>query len=1000
MLRDCLKIGESANFARHLPAPPPGHPRGILMGGRVGERAGAAEMRFQRISKQALKWLGALSTLMLSASPQVLAQAVSAATAPDGGTTATAAPVGKVIPLPPGVTAGPSVEGISEYRFPNGLRVLLFPDAGTPSALVNVTYAVGAAHENTGESGMAHLLEHLLFRGTARNPDIAAEFKRRGISFNGSTAQDRTNYYGRFAPNDATLDWLLALEADRMRNARVTRADLDSEMTVVRNEMEIGENKPTRRLTSALSALAYDWHPYGKNVIGNRSDVENVPVERLRAFYDQWYQPDNATVIIAGNVDPAKILQSVAATLGRIPRPARTLPVRYTREPAQDGERTITVRRTGSDHMLGVGYHTPSILHPDFAALTVLDSVLGSEPTGRMYQKLVKSGLASSIDTGVDGSGAPGMFTVYSVVRNGVEPGRVEQAILAEIEDIAAHPVTEAEVSAAKQRIANSYARANGGNVIGVANGLSDMIGAGDWRLWFAERDAEARVTAADVNRVARTYLVRANRTIARFEPSPTAVKVDIPEAPSAAVALRDYRGGTATPAVALFDSSVANIAARTTYVSAGPDLKVALLPKAARSDRFEATMIFHLGSDATLAPFREAGLMAGSMLMRGTTTLDAEALSRRWDELGARVSIAGDAQSVIVQVNAARDKLVPVLRAVHDVLRHPAFDQREFDLLHGQTISAMENESREPGAVADDAMRRYFDGYPAGHIRSFKTYAERLPEVRALRLDTVRAFHRDFYGTSHGEIAIVGSFDPAVATAELKTLFAPWSAVRPYVRPHDPFSAPARSVRRVFETPEKANAVVTSQAKIRLTAGSPDHAPLLIASRVFGGDAKASRLGARIREREGLSYYVGSGLIVNPEDENSIFYMQATAAPQNMPLVERAMREELARFVDKGITARELEDAKASVLSDLRDGRSTDGSLAAHLRLAMFLGRDPMWGARFESAVAAVTVDQVNAAIRRNLHPADISFFVAGDFAGAASAPAKAAPVQAEGAR
>ncbi len=927
-----------------------------------------------------LRWLCAASTLALgTVSDDAAGQANtrSVARKPAIATQAGA------VALPAGVVAGPSVEGITQYRFPNGLTVLLFPDEGTPATLVNVTYSVGAAHEGQGESGMAHLLEHLLFRGTPTHPGIGSQFKRRGITFNGSTAQDRTNYYGWFEPNDATLDWLLALEADRMRHANVTRADLDSEMTVVRNEMEIGENKPTRRLTSLLSSLAYEWHPYGRNVIGNRSEVENVPVEKLRAFYDLWYQPDNATVIIAGAFDPAHALRRVSATFGAIPKPTRTLPVRYTREPAQDGEREVTIRRTGTDRLLGLSYHTPAITHPDFAALTVLDSVLGSTPSGRLDQNLVKTGLVTSAQSGIDGSEAPGLISFYSIVPKGRDPAQAEQALLAQVERLADRPITDAEVSAAKQRLANLYGRANDTNVIGVANGLSDMIGAGDWRLWFSKRDAEARVTAADVNRVARTYLVSTNRTLARFVPTDTPVRAEIPQAPSPAVALKDYKGGTAQRAVPMFDRSVANIAAHTTRAQLGPDLRLSMLQKPSRGDYFALSMAFHFGTDATTAPYRDAADMAGSLLMRGTRTLSAEALAQRFDDLGARVSISGGGRLAIVNVRATRDKLVPVLRLAADVVRNPAFDRREFDLKRDQWIAALESSGKEPGEIADEAMRKYFDQYPRDHPESYRTKEERLAAVRTLKLEDVRAFHDKFYGTANGEIAIVGRFDPAVATSALKELFVGWNAPVPYARDDPPFSAPARSVRQRFETPGKANAVITSQAKFRMKAGDPDHAALMVAFSIFGGGSMGSRLGTRIREREGLSYYVGSGTIISPTDDNSLFYMQATSAPENMPLVERAMTEELARFIDKGVTRAELADAKTSMLARLRDARTVDAGLADGQRLAMFLDRDPMWDARMEQAVAALTVDQVNAAVRRHIKPADVSFFLAGDFGG-----------------
>ncbi len=218
------------------------------------------------------------------------------------------------------------VEGITEYRLANGLKVLLFPDPSKPTITVNITYLVGSRHEGYGETGMAHLLEHMLFKGSPEHKDIPSEFNKYGARFNGTTSEDRTNYYELFQASDERLEWALSLEADRMVNSFVARKDLDTEMTVVRNEYEMGENSPTGVLIKRLQSIAYDWHNYGNSTIGNRSDIENVEIANLQAFYRTYYQPDNAVLLIAGKFEPAKALQLVTKHFGAIPRPTRKLP--------------------------------------------------------------------------------------------------------------------------------------------------------------------------------------------------------------------------------------------------------------------------------------------------------------------------------------------------------------------------------------------------------------------------------------------------------------------------------------------------------------------------------------------------------------------------------------------------------------------------------------------------------------------------------------------------
>jgi zinc protease len=388
---------------------------------------------------------------------------------------------------PAGAEQVTSVEGITEYRLDNGLRVLLFPDATKPTVTVNITYLVGSRHENYGETGMAHLLEHLLFKGTPTHPDINAEMKKRGIGFNASTWLDRTNYFASFSADDATLDWLLALEADRMINSHVRRADLDSEMTVVRNEMEAGENDPFRVLLSRILSTAFLWHNYGHSTIGARSDVEKMPIERLQAFYRNHYRPDNAVLLVAGRIDPATTLARIVATFGKLPRPAQALEPTYTREPVQDGEREVVVRRVGETTYVGSAYHVPAGPHPDSAAVDLLADVLGHTPTGRLHKALVEAKLATQVGGFGFSLAEPGVLLFFVEVPKGGDVDALRARLL-DLVEVRKDPVTQAELDAARVRLLkDAELTADDANRLAMA--LSESIAQGDWRLFFLQRD-------------------------------------------------------------------------------------------------------------------------------------------------------------------------------------------------------------------------------------------------------------------------------------------------------------------------------------------------------------------------------------------------------------------------------------------------------------------------------------------------------------------------------
>jgi zinc protease len=283
---------------------------------------------------------------------------------------------------------------------PNGLRVLLFPDASKPKLTVNMTYLVGSRHEGYGETGMAHLLEHVLFIKTTKRDSVKQDLTDHGAEWNGTTSFDRTNYFETVTASDENLKWAIELEADRMVNCKISKEIMAPEMTVVRNEFEMGENNPNGMLYQRTLEAAYTFHNYGKSTIGARSDIENVPYNRLQAFYQKYYQPDNAVLTIAGKFDESKALADVAGAFADVPRPQRTLDKTYTVEPTQDGERTVALRRVGDVQAVMAAYHIPAATHPDAAVVEVLSTVLGESPSGRLYKAMVdnKNSVSASME--------------------------------------------------------------------------------------------------------------------------------------------------------------------------------------------------------------------------------------------------------------------------------------------------------------------------------------------------------------------------------------------------------------------------------------------------------------------------------------------------------------------------------------------------------------------------------------------------------------------------
>lgn len=896
--------------------------------------------------------------------------------------------------LPRKIAAGPCVEGICEYTLSNGLRVLLFPDATTPTVTVNLAYGVGSVHENYGETGMAHLLEHLLFKGTPSHTDIPGELKKRGINANATTSFDRTNYYGSFPANEDTLAWLLGLEADRMVNSFIAKKDLDSEMTVVRNEMERNENSPGAVLSQRVRSAAYLWHNYGNTTIGARSDVEGVPIGNLRAFYRTWYRPDNATLVIAGRIDPGKTLAMVSNAFARVKRPTAALPAFHTLEPTQDGEREVTVRRSGDARIVMAAYHVPSVNHADSAALSVLFNVLSDTPSGRLHKSLVETKLAAATAAATDNLRDAGLATVVALVPQDGDMAKTQAELLRQVEEPAGQPVTAEEVTQAKQRIANAWERSLT-DVNAVAMGLTSSVAAGDWRLYFLRRDEIEKVTVDDVNRVARAYFKSTNRTLGRFVPTDRIDRAEIPAAPAVASLLAGYTGKAAVAAGETFDPAPANIDARTqTFVlgdgTPGRTLKVSLLPKDTRGDTVSVTANFHFGDVESLKRIpAPAGSVAGAMLMRGSKTMSRERISQKLDALRSTGGVGGGIQGAVIDLDTRRGTLADALALAADLLKNPAFPEAEFEQLRMQAITGLEAARKEPNTAVSQAMAAHYDPWPDDHPLRFRSLDEQLAQWKALKLEDVVAFHRTFYGTAEGEIAIVGDFDPAEAKAQLARLFPDWVSPKPYVPIDTHYTAVEPETKRM-ETPDKSNAVVAARFNLPLNDTDPDYPALLVANHVLGSSTLASRLGRRLRETEGLTYGVSSSLSADSspdgKDNAGNLVVQAIAAPQNVDKLVTGLREEIAKLVRDGITADELRSSVNAMLTQRQQARAEDDTIAAALARNLYLDRTMAWSGEIDAKLKSLTVDQINAAIRRHFKPDMLSVYAAGDFAKAAT--------------
>lgn len=422
----------------------------------------------------------------------------------------------------PGFSYVTSSHGVDEYRLlSNDLQVLLYKDTTAPVAMVNVTYRVGSRNEVLGTTGSTHILEHMLFKGSKNfnkklGKGIWNLLESKGAVLNATTWLDRTNYWELF-PKEL-LDDALAIEADRMRGALIKEEDLTTEMTVVRNEYERGENQSIEALDKMIWAAAYQAHPYHHSTIGWKSDIEQVTAEKLKQFYDTFYWPNNATLIVAGDFDEATLLADIKKYFGAVPKSSHTIPEVTVEEPPQEGERRVVVSRAGELPVVGVAYRIPEGLHADFYAINVLMTVLGQGTTSRLHAALVDTGLATDVSVFAHPLHDPGLFLIFASVAEGADPIAVEKVILEACDRIAQKGITDEELTRAQVNARVDYAWHRDG-VRGMVSYLNESIAMGDWKFYTTFLLKLEKVTKADVKRVAETYCKEMYRTVGHFIP-------------------------------------------------------------------------------------------------------------------------------------------------------------------------------------------------------------------------------------------------------------------------------------------------------------------------------------------------------------------------------------------------------------------------------------------------------------------------------------------------
>ena len=823
------------------------------------------------------------------------------------------------------------IEGIKEYKLNNGLQVLLIPDQSLSNMVVNITYHVGSKHEGYGEKGMAHLLEHMLFKSTKNLGDIKKMLSDKGGNANGTTFYDRTNYYEVFPYSEENLKWSIEMEADRMINATLLQADLDKEFSVVRNEFEIGENDPAGTLMEKVINAGYLWHNYGNSTIGSREDIERVKTSQLRKFYEKYYQPDNAVLVIAGKFDETKAMQYVNQYFGAIPKPTRVLEEIQTVEPAQDGEKYIEVKRAGDAQAVGVMYHTASYADKDYAALAVLNKILTSDPSGYLYKALVDTHKVSSLWTMMPELRDAGFIYFGYDVGKDKDIKVVTNDIRNELNKIATINYNEDDVKRAKAALLKSFDNLNN-NTLYKAINLTEVIGSGDYRLFLLYRDNVEKVTVADIKRVADKYFKENNRTLGVFIPSNNEVRVKPTEVTNKDIKelVSNYKGREAEKEAKPFEASIKNLKAHYSEGKISNGLKYGIIDKEIKGEKILISLNLPVSNEKELTNKKRIGELTAQLLTAGTKTMTKEQIKDRLDELKSSVYFSFSNQNLYVNINTYKKSLDETMKIVKDLITNPVFPAAELEKLKLENITYLEANLNDPQAVAFTELDRKTSNYPKTSIFYTPSYQEMIEQYKAVKQADVVAFYNSILGANNGVASVIGTNDKTKVQNLLETTFGKWNSKSKYEKAY-PTYFDTNKKDEIINIADKENATAAGQLHFKMNRNHPDYPALVIADEMLGsGGFLAARIPSRLREKEGISYGAGSFLNVPSDAKNEVatWGYYAFLNPTKRAEVEKAVKEEIQKALTEGFTAEELKTNIASWKTGRVTNLGTDNTL------------------------------------------------------------------------
>jgi zinc protease len=864
--------------------------------------------------------------------------------------------------------------GFSSYVLPNGFKIILAAYPSAANARIELVVKTGSKLEGYGETGMAHLLEHMLFKSAGKRADLKSDLTALGAKWNGTTSDDRTNYFETVAAEPEKIDEVIRIEADRFIRASFTKEHLVSEMTVVRNEMERGDSDPGSLVMRALQRQSFFWHGYARPTIGARSDVEEAPFSALQAFHKKHYRPDNAALIVSGNFDPQRVLALASRLFSAARNPATPKITSWTRDETQAITNRSELVLPAGKTIAASAWKLPGANDRQTYALDLAASAICANDWGSLRKDLVlerKIAVSTSCNTHTQPDYS--LLVGFATAGKEADAEVLSRALREHVEAIAAQGVSQEQLERARLEELNAFERLEN-NHEQLAHLLSAGEVAGDWRLFFWQRDVIKSITLDEANAALKKFTVSVNRSDVLLRHADGIVAPQIAKPIEAKTLVAGKEWPTIAKLADPTPASADELAKATVNIPLdGTRARAALISRRTQGDRAWLELHNDYGNESTLAGRQAACSMAGHLMAYGGAGMTRDQLNAKLEKLQAQWSLGLGG----ISIEAPRRNIDAALNILLAVWAAPALPENEFERIKASTIAMLEAGLKDPATVASSTTHLRFDNYPAQHPFKPRSLEQQLAESRAVNFADVTACAADFSGIAQVRLAMVGTFEALDVQAVWSKVAKLPNAKTPYARVLDVAAPTTVNTAPIkVSMPEKPNATIAGLTLLPIIDDSPDFPALRIAVKALGGDAD-SRIWLRLREREGLAYSAGVSLSGNHFEPRSSLSIQASAASAKADAALSSLKDELARALKEGFSEQEVARAKRTWLQERKTSLRAEQSFAGSLAQGLYHGRDYAWLAQYDKKISRLSAAEVTQALRKYLADAPIVWMI-----------------------